>query len=421
MDDVEVVARTRINGGHPVERLVCHPRLPLFACLDSGRPALSIWTCDAGQLRELGSVGADSAVYGEAFGRKRSQRTPAVTWHPEQPLLMVASEGKVVQWKPSGPTALDNVPPAAGYDSLAFSPDGHTLWASPSSDGEDDAWERSDVLDLASGTVTAGPRWDTGVTEHPGGGLVATLASDQGATLVLFARVGLDAAPAAMRLLRHASILDADGYETPIFSPDGRHLAIRGNAYGNSLDVFEFPSLRRVFTTSLGEPSPGYPYPQEWLDQMRAWSRHNIAFGTRPGVLWVGTPTGTLIEVDIEGPAAMEHDVLGGSPISALGRTATGELVIAGNAGDVVLLPVDTVSTKAEGANDTAPRAAVTAFLDATSELPDDASLETDLVLTDGVATWDSDDLATIDTASATDPMWLQLQAAINNVRNQEK
>ncbi|MEV0224423.1 hypothetical protein [Streptomyces sp. NPDC050704] len=421
MTHVEVVARARINGGHPVERLVCHPRLPLFAYLDSQRPAVGIWACDAGQLRELGSVGADSAVYGEAFGWARSQRTPAVTWHPHQPLLMVASEGTVAQWKPSGQPELDHLPPAAHYDSLAFSPDGHTLWASPSSDGEDDAWERSDVLDLTSGAVSAGPRWDTGVTEHPGGGLVATLASDQGATLALFARAGLDTAPTAMRLLRHALILDADGYETPIFSPDGRHLAIRGNAYGNSLDVFEFPSLRRAFATSLGEPSPGYPYPQEWLDQMRAWSRHNIAFGTRHGVLWVGTPTGALIEVDIEAPAAMEHDVLAGSPVSALGRTAASELVIASKAGDLVLLSADTVSAKAESANDTTPQAAVTAFLDATSEIPDDADLETDLVLTDGVTTWDSDDLATINTASITDPTWLQLQAAINNMRVQDE
>jgi hypothetical protein len=38
------------------------------------------------------------------------------------------------------------------------------------------------ALELASGTVAAGPRWDTGVAAHPGGGLVATLCSDQGAT-----------------------------------------------------------------------------------------------------------------------------------------------------------------------------------------------------------------------------------------------
>jgi len=45
-----------------------------------------------------------------------------------------------------------------------------------------------------------------------------------------------------MRVLRRALILDADGYQTPIFSADGRRFAIRGNAYVNSLEAFEFPT-----------------------------------------------------------------------------------------------------------------------------------------------------------------------------------
>jgi hypothetical protein len=64
-----------------------------------------------------------------------------------------------------------------------------------------------------------------------------------------------------------------------------------------------------VLATTLGEPSPGYPYPAEWLAQMRAWSRHNLAFGAAPGVLWVGTPTGTLVEIDLDGQRAAELDV----------------------------------------------------------------------------------------------------------------
>ena len=91
-----------------------------------------------------------------------------------------------------------------------------------------------------------------------------TFQSDQGATLGLFARVDQGSTPAAMRVLRRALILDCDGYQTPVFSADGRHLAIRGNAYDNSVEVFEFPSLTRVLATTLGDPSPGYPYPAEW-------------------------------------------------------------------------------------------------------------------------------------------------------------
>lgn len=94
----------------------------------------------------------------------------------------------------------------------------------------------------------------------------------------------------ALRPVRRALILDCDGYGAPIFSPDGRQFALRGNAYDNSLEVFEFPSLRRVLGLTLGEPSPGYPYPQQRLDSMHAWSRHNVAFGSAPGVLWIGTP-----------------------------------------------------------------------------------------------------------------------------------
>jgi hypothetical protein len=224
-----------------------------------------------------------------------------------------------------------------------------------------------------------------------------------------------------MRVLRRALILDADGYQTPVFSADGRHFAIRGNAYENSLEAFEFPSLDRVLATTLGEPDPGYPYPQEWLDQMRAWSRHNIAFGLQPGVLWVGTPTGTLVEVDLDNQHLVGHDVLAGSPVTGLGATATGELVVASGGGDLALVSVPAASAKVHAADSDTLRAMVTAFLDATSEVPDDGDLETHLVVTDGVRTWESDDLATVTTATTADPTWLQLQAAINNARGQHK
>lgn len=367
-------------------------------------------------MRELGCVGAESDGYGDAVGWERIERTPALAWHPDEPRLLVAGgEYGVVQWTPAGLSAVDAVPPAADYRGLAFSPDGRTLWASPSSSG---GWDSSDVVDLASGTVGSGRPWDTGVAQHPGGGLVATLSSDQGATHGLFARVDPGAAPGAMRLLRRALILDVDGYETPLFSVDGRHFAIRGNAYGNTLEVFAFPSLQRVLATTLGEPSPGFPYPQEWLDQMRAWSRHNLAFGARPGVLWVGTPTGALIEVDIETSRAVEHDVAAGSPVAALAATATGELVLASGGGELILVSVRSDPEETRAAHDTdastAAASAVREFLDATSEVPDGGDLEEHLVLTDGTRTWNSDDLATVYTATAEDPTWLQLRGAIN-------
>lgn len=407
----------RVSGGIPVERLVCHPRLPLMAGLDGERPTVCVWGCEAGQLGELGCIGAESDGYGDAFGWERIERTPTVAWHPHEPRLVVAGdEHGVVQWTPAGLSAVDGIPPTADYRSVAFSPDGRTLWASPSSD---QGWDSSDVVDLASGIVISGPPWDTGVAQHPGGGLVVTLNSDQGATHGLFARVDPGAASGAMRLLRRALILDCDGYEAPLFSADGRHFAIRGNAYDNTLEVFAFPSLQRVLATTLGEPDPGgYPRPQEWLDQMRAWSRHNLAFAARPGVLWVGTPTGALVEIDVETPRAVEHDVLAGSPVSALAATASGELVLASGDAELVLVSVRSDPEETRAADDgdvsTAGASAVSAFLDSTSEVPDGGELEEHLVLTDGDRVWNSDALATVHNATAQDPTWLQLRAAIN-------
>ncbi|MGC0379774.1 hypothetical protein [Streptomyces sp. SAI-229] len=199
-------------------------------------------------------------------------------------------------------------------------------------------------------------------------------------------------------------------------------MAIRGNAYDNSVEVFELPSLRRVLTTTLGDPSPGYPYPQEWLDQMKAWSRHNITFGPRPGVLWIATPAGALVEVDLETQQAVEHDVLTRSRLSALAATANGELLVAGSGGELMLLSVLTGPTQTRTTSRDVSRAAAMAFLGATAEIPDDGNdLETHLVLTNGTRTWEAEDLATVTAASATDPTWLQLRAAINKAQVQSE
>lgn len=414
MTDLETVARIRVRGGAHAERLVCHPRLPLVAGLDSERPAVHVWDCAAGELRKLGTTGAGSAVYGDAVGWERRQRVPAAAWHPDQPLLVVAAEGTVRRWTPAGFSRMGGMPRAAAYRSLAFSPDGGTLWASPSA-----TWGCSDAISLASGAISTGRHWDTGVAAHPSGRLVATLNSDQGGTLVLFAPAGQQDPGAAMRVLRRALVLDVDGYETPVFSADGSHFAIRGNAYGNMLQVFEFPSLARVLATVLGEPAPPYPYPQEWLGQMRAWSQHNIAFGSQPGVLWVGTPAGTLVEVNFDSPDAAEHDVLAGTPVTALAATAAGDLVVAGGQGELALLSVPVGAAPTRTPDGDTMRAAVAAFLDGTSEVPDDdddhRGLWKHLVMTDGTRTWGPGDLADVTTATTADPTWLQLQAAINN------
>ncbi|WP_203783471.1 TolB-like translocation protein [Asanoa ferruginea] len=371
-----------------VERLVCRPRLPLVAGLDAGRPAVHVWETPG--LRQVGSVGADSPAYAD----DRAGGTPAVAWHPHEPSLMVALPGRVVRWTAAGASDVDGVAPA--YSGLAFSPDGRELWASPSGTG-------SAILDVPSGVVSSGPWWDTGIAPHPAGGLVATVHSEQGATHVLFALVD---GRGPMRVLRKALILAADSYAPPIFSRDGRYLAIRGNAYENSLDVFAFPSLELVLKTTLGQPYPGYPPPADWLEKASAWSRHNIAFANQSGVLWVGTRTGPLVELDLANRTWVTHDPLPGCRVTALAATAAGDLVVATAAGELAL-----VATPDRPAADAASRDLVTAFVDSTEEVGDGEH-----VVTDGDRTWTPEDLATVTTAEDDDPMWLRHRAAINKV-----
>ncbi|MEV4824350.1 hypothetical protein [Micromonospora sp. NPDC049274] len=396
---MEILAQVR--SGAPVERLLGHPRLPLVAGWDAERPTIRIWEYGDGQVREVGIVGADSAVYDDAIGYDRDRLTPSATWHPSEPLLVVAVGTGTTCWTPTATSAIDGLPPSE-YREVAFSPDGRTLWLSPA--GGEEGWESSIARDLASGATSIGPGWDTGIVGHPGGGLVSTLNSDQGATLVLFAR---DSGP-VLRPLRRALILDCDGYEAPTFSPDGRHFAVRGNAYDNSLEVFEFPSLRRVLGMTLGRPCPGYPYPQEWLDEMNSWSRHNVVFGPVPGVLWIGTPEGVVVELTIDGEQVTEHQVLPGSAVTALTATATGALLVAGRDGELVLLSVGSAAPSE------AATAAVTEFLAGTSEAAD---LDMDhLDLTDGTRTWQAGDLETVTEHSTGDPSWLRVRASMNQL-----
>ncbi|MFY1615414.1 hypothetical protein [Micromonospora sp. WMMD736] len=381
------------------QRLLAHPRLPLVAAWDADRPAIRIWEHGDGHLRECAAVGVGSTGYAQDVGYDRLKRTPSAAWHPDDPLLAVADTESLVAWTPSGTSPVHGVTRTEYQREVAFSPDGRTLWLSPA-EGQD-GWEHSVALEFASATTVRGPRWDTGVVAHPAGGLVCTLQSDQGATLVLFAA---DTGP-VLRPLRRALVLDCDGYEAPIFSSDGRHFAVRGNAYDNSLEVFEFPSLRRVLRVTLGEPSPGYPYPQEWLDAMNAWSRHNVAFGRSPRTLWVGTPEGAVIELDIDGARVSEHEVLPGVAVTALAATASGELVVAGT-DELLLLSVGTAG------QDEVSGAAVTEFLASTVEA---SVVDMDqLDLTDGTRSWQPGDLAAVTDASEADPTWLRIQAAVN-------
>jgi hypothetical protein len=426
--DVETVAQVQVESGTWVDRLLCHPRLPLVAGLDARRPVVRVWDHSTGELRAVDAIGGGSRAYGDGHNlalrnpeiaviSDRRERGPGVAWHPDQPLLLVTGEGTVARWTPDGISTLDWLPPGSAYRRLAFSPDGQAVWASPSPNALESPWRhRSDAIDLASGTIRTGRGWDTGIAVHAGGGLVTTLRSGQGETHVLFATADQAVAPTTMRVLRRALILDADRYETPVLSADGRYLAIRGNAYENSLEVFEFPSLTRVLATVLGDPHVSGNASPEWYRQYRAWSRTNTAFGSQPGVLWVGTPKGALVEIDLDRQLADRHDLLPGCRVTALCATAAGDLAIATGEGDLVLASVRTESASADTADAPTPQALVASFVSSTTEAPDDGILEDHLVVTDGTRTWESDALGAVTSATGQDPTWLQHRAAINRL-----
>ncbi|WP_426511281.1 hypothetical protein ACPPVO_12045 [Dactylosporangium sp. McL0621] len=338
-----------------IEQLLCHPRLPLIAGVEPEGPAVHVWD---GELRELATLGEGA-------------RSPV--WHPEEPRLLVATDAGVRSWSPGG-----GIEPVLEhpYRAIGLGPGGRTLLARPSA-AKGEGHDLADVIDLGDGTRGDGPDWDTGVVVHPAGGLFATLRSDQGATLVVFGRTD----GARVRLLRRALIIEVDGYTAPLFSPDGRYFAVRGNAYAHTLYVYEFPSLRRVLQTVLGRWDEG-------------WSRHNVAFAPD---LFVGTPSG------------LDSRCTG--PVTALAATATGEIVVAGAGGELVLLPA-TQAPPAAGPE------TVRAFLASTEDVPEDAELEEEFELTDGERTWGPGDLETVLEAGEQDPAWLQIQARMNALRS---
>ncbi|MFI5909135.1 hypothetical protein [Dactylosporangium sp. NPDC051541] len=365
-----------------IERLIAHPRLALVAGLDAVTPAVHIWDCANGQPRPIGVLGVRSRL--------------SVAWHPTDAVLAVATEAGVVRWTPDGTTTQ----PGSTHRCIAFSPGGRALWT--------DAGR----LDLTTGELDAGPEWDTGLVVHPSGLVAAALRSDQGATLVLFTRYATD--QPELRFRSRALIITADGYQAPVFNADGRRFAIRGNNYENSIDVYAFPSLEHVLAVPLGEPAAAWNAPEHdaWYEEYRSWSPHNLAFGTRPAVLYVGTPAGTLAAIDVERGELTEHPALDGSRVTALAALATGGLVVAGSRGELRLL--------ADAACVTVPDAeGATALLGGTALMPDDADEPDEL--TDGVRGWTQDDLDTVTAAEPTDPPWLRIQAAMNTYRPQAR
>ncbi|WP_275290787.1 hypothetical protein [Amycolatopsis sp. La24] len=136
MTAVQAIARIPAAS---IGNLVSHPKLPLVAEIDQERPAVHLYYAEK-VLREIGAVGADSAEYG------KFDRWPVVAWHPERPELVVSGSGETVRWTRNGTSVLDV---AVSLD-VAFSPDGQSLWTSPT---PPERYHCSDVIDLGTGIV----------------------------------------------------------------------------------------------------------------------------------------------------------------------------------------------------------------------------------------------------------------------------
>ncbi|WP_433217952.1 hypothetical protein ACQP00_11130 [Dactylosporangium sp. CS-047395] len=169
-----------------IERLVCHPRLPFVAGLRADRPAVRVLD---GALRELAVIGGDARPY---VDEDRDLRTPTVTWHPYDPVLMVPTAEGVVRWSPSGVATVV----AGAYLELGFSPDGRTLLAMRPPSFEEESY-RSDVIDLAPGSVVTAmaARADGSIVVASGAELHVVAQPSPGAAEVVAVREFLAAAP----------------------------------------------------------------------------------------------------------------------------------------------------------------------------------------------------------------------------------
>ena len=114
--------------------------------------------------------------------------------------------------------------------------------------------------------------------------------------------------------------------------------------------------------------------------------------------------------MDLASDEVTERQVLAGAGLTALTFLATGELLVAGSGGEVVVVP-GFDRTPAPPATAAAHAAA---FLAATTVVPNGFDEWSDLLLTNGRDEWTGDDLDGVTHATTADPMWAQLRASVN-------
>jgi len=332
---IEPLTSVRLCDGTVFQRVLAHAQLPFLAGLTLESPAVQVWTWQSGTLVHVVTIdGEDDSADADGphkYLRQdvRGRRLHTVAWHPKQAVLAVNRPDGVAMWSPergvwrlpwtlpdwkSEQTKEWEAQCGVRYlNAIAFSPDGTELWC------------QGCAIDVGIGAERMTPRWDTGVAVWPSGQLALSYMSDQSVTVGLFISVNAETTPATLSVLDCPLILEQDGYETPIISPDGRYLALRGGAYEVMLDVYELPGLNQVLGVSLAGPDSSFA-------EFGSWSSFNIAFGDS-GALWVGTPQGTLVTLDVATTHAKEFEMSASGPVTSLARGIDGILVATGDGG----------------------------------------------------------------------------------------
>lgn len=436
-----------VHHGAPLHHLRFHPTLPLLATVDAHHVAVHVWTWRAGELLRLGSIGEPGvARVPDSIGRL--QRGRDIDWHPTRPWLAVAGAQGVQLWMcdlAAGVQLLRTcgvMPPCErvvedtlywqssnggemqpvtrhrtiprelpGYMHVGFSPSGRSLWASAVDARDEEVRDglASDWFDLDDPAhATQVWRWDTDLALHPEGELMAAFESNQGATLLRFARVNDGPAGESIETLRRALVLDADGYCDLTFSPRGDRFLFHGNAYEGFCQVHAFPSLERVCIVPLDgwKETLEKRLPPSWNDYCPFFE--SLAFSPDNEGLLIGLRSGHLVDLDLRTLEPRDHVLLLDRPLSAFRvRAHDGLLAVTDLDGLLRLYQLPHPAAHP----DTTSRPLTRSFVDATAPATRYAPWD-DLSLTDGLREWSD---ASLDTSDLPDsaPTWARLGAAL--------
>ncbi len=404
MSQFPLIGSFRHDG--PVHRLRLHPHLPLLAALNPVGAQILVWAWEpGGGLRPL--------VLPGALGSLEANRSPAwsdLAWHPTQPQLLVTSGVGSQLWD-FGEQAQPRLLPAPSgvangrWDIVGLGAGGGCVW------GGATGREESEVRRLSDGGLL-GSLWrcDTQILAHPEGELLASLQSDQGATLVRFAALG----GVEPRTFDRGLILDCDGYEGLQFSPTGDRLLYTGNAYERLVTVHAFPSLKKIATIPLGswhELRAALP-PTKWECK---WANAEIgAFAPSGDTVFVGHQGGEIAEMDVRssGFESVGHTQAHATAVGAMAVSSSHQVLASADVtGELKLFQLPHRPASA----DATARPLTHQYLAEARPVAPDIDPD-DLKLTDGRNEWNMEEISE-EMLPANAPTWARIAADRRTIR----